>query len=165
MKNESWRKQYQVGQTIYKAGCFTIEGYIKNLNLTEMARRLGLPQKVVSQGVYIAYAIRIPGMNEFELAGTTLDATDNFVDYSSGKPQYQPQQFQKIYTQAAVIPVNFQEIKKEYHNSFGANKLVKVLAPSAKFYPAGGMTPQFLMTGSIPCKVAAFIPPNGNFRI
>lgn len=165
MKNDTWKRQFYVGQTIYKAGCFTFEGYIANQNLNEMARRLGLPQKVVSQGVYIAYAIRMPSMHEFELAGTTLDSTDNFVDYSSGNAQYQAQKFQNLYAQNAVIPVNFQQIKKQYHNSFGANKLVKVIAPSAKFYPAGGMTPQFLMTSSLPCKIAAFIPPHGNFRI
>ena len=165
MKNDTWKRQFRLGQTVNKAGCFTFEGYIANQNLSEIARRLGLPQKVVAQGVYIAYAIRMPSMHEFELAGTTLDSTDKFTDYSNGIANYQPKKFQKLYTTNAVIPVNFQQIKKEYHNSFGVNKLVKVLAPSATLYPPGGMTPQFLMKYSLPCKIVAFIPPNGNFKM
>jgi len=155
---------YRVGQTIYKGGCFTLEGYIIEQNLSTIANRLGLPQLVVDTGVYVAYALRVPGLTEFELAGTTYDSTDNFVTYGQGPPQYNAQEFQKIYSANAAIPVNFLAIKKQYHNCFGQNKLVKVLAPAFNHYPRGGMTPQFFIKSRIPCYVAAFIPPMGNFN-
>ena len=157
-----------VGQTISADGCFTLEGYILGQNLLEIARRLGLPQWRVSQGIYIAYALRVPHLTEFELAGVTHDSTDKFTSYKSGKSEYNPHQFQKLYTTNAVVPVDFQAIKKQYQNSFGVNKLVKVICAMPNqpdtIYPAGGMTPQFLMTTKLPCYVAAFVPANGNFR-
>ena len=159
MKND-----YKVGNTVYKGGCFTFEGYIKGQNLFVIAKRLGLPQAVVSKGIYIAYALRTPAMSEFELAGTTLDSTDKFITYGKGTATYNHQKFQKLYTKNAAIPVNFQDIKKQYHRTFGQNKLVKVLAPSFKEYPAGGMTPELFMKSKLPCYIAAYIPPNGNFR-
>ena len=165
MQNEDWENKFRIGETIYRAGCFTLEGYIVNQNLDGIAYRLGLPQWMVAHGIYISYALRLPNMNEFELAGTTRDSTDKFVDYSGTTPKYDAQRFESLYTSNAAVPVSFQSIKKKYHDVFGVNKLVKVLAPSADHYPPGTIVPQFLMTSSLPCYVAAFIPPNGNFRV
>lgn len=165
MRNEIWEKRFSVGQRVYLGGCFTFDNYIVDQNLTEIARLMGLPLKVVSQGVFIAHPLRIPSMNEFELGGTTLDSTDKFMDYSGKEPVYQRDKFEKLYAQASVIPVDFHQIKKQYHNIFGAQKLVKIIAPSAKDYPPGGMSPQFVMKkDAIPCRIVKFIPPFGIYK-
>ncbi len=165
MKNEIWEKRFRVGKRINLGGCFTFDSYILDQNLTEIARRMGLPLKVVSQGVYIAHPLRIPSMNEFELGGVTYDSTDKFMDYSGNEPIYQSEKFKKLYSQNSVIPVDFHQIKKQYHNSFGAQKLVKIIAPSATDYPPGGMSPQFVMKrDAIPCRIVKFIPPFGIYK-
>lgn len=164
MENENWENRYKIGQTIYPGGCFTLEGYIINQNLSGIAYRLGLPQSIVAHGIFIAYALRVPTINEFELAGITFDSTDKFIDYSGVIPKYDPNKFNSLYTSRAAVPINFLTIKKQYQATFHINKLVKILSPRAVHYPPGTMVPQFEMSRSVQCYVAAYIPPDGNFR-
>lgn len=156
--------QMKVGQSSYQGGCFTFEGYIKGQNILEIARRLGLPQWRMEKGIYIAHALTLPGAHDFELAGVTLDSTDKFVAYDKVKgPQYQPQQFARLYK-----GIDTDQIKKAYMDVFPQNKLVKVITAvpheDLRGYPPGTMVPQFLVTRKLPCLVTAFIPPGGTFR-
>ena len=151
-----------VGKLIDLKGCFTFSGYLEGQNIGEIARRLGLLQEDMEQGIYIAHALRMPEVNEFELGGVTLDSTDKFVNYAGKTPQYSPEKFKELYKGA-----NIGQIKKMYQDTFTANKLVKVLTvkphPRDKGYPEGTIIPQFIITRPLSCMITAFIPPYGNF--
>jgi hypothetical protein len=157
----------RIGQSLFLEGCFTFESSIIGQNLSTITHRLGLPPSRMMHGAYIVYALRIPDISEFELAGITLDSTDKFVQYEQGLMKYDHAAFAKIYSNAGGIPVNFKNIKKLCHNCFGSSKLVKVLPAIPHqvnmYYPPGGMSLQFLMTQKLQCMVVAFIPPNGHF--
>lgn len=151
-----------VGNYYQFDGCFTYEGYIIGQNIGEIARRLGLPQWRMKEGIYIAYALRVPSVNEFEMAGITLDSTDKFVSYDKNKMVYNADKFKTLYK-----GMNLQEMKQMYHKTFADGKLVKVIARKKHIqgteYPEGTLVPQILITSQLPCLVAAYIPPQGMF--
>jgi hypothetical protein len=154
---------YRVGQITHQEGCFTFEGYILGSPIYEIAYRLGLPKSRIVGGLYVAYALTVPDANSFELAGVTYDSTDAFVKYENGQPKYDAQKFKALYK-----GIDIDDIKNQYRNVFGENKLVKVLPAEphrhGTHYPAGTIVPQFLMTKPLLCMVAAYIPPMGTFR-
>lgn len=155
--------QMKIGQSTYQGGCFTFEGYIKGQNIMEIARRLGLPQWRMDEGFFVAHALTLPGLHEFELAGVTIDSTDKFMTYDKKGGQYHADKFAKLYT-----GINIPQMKKAYMDVFPQNKLVKVIPAKPheelRGYPAGTMVPQFIMTRKLQCLVTAFVPAMGTFR-
>jgi hypothetical protein len=154
--------KHGIGETIWKAGCFTFEAYIQDCQLYEIGHRLGLPNHILKEGVYIAYALDMPDDRGFELGGVTYDSTDNFVDYSTGKPLYDAKKFLALYP-----GLNLKDMKQRYRDVFAENKLVKVISKAdhhVSKYPAGTIIPQFIMTKPLTCMVAAYIPRLGTFR-
>jgi hypothetical protein len=151
-----------IGQIIEKGGCFTFEGYIQDCQLYEIGHRLGLPNHILSQGIYIAYALNMPDENGFELAGVTHDSTDKFTIYENGKAKYDVEKFKALYK-----GINVSDMKQRYRDVFAENKLVKVLPKATHqvaHYPAGTFVPQFIVTKPLICMVAAYVPLLGTFR-
>lgn len=150
-------------QNTTQDGCFTFEGYLRGQNIMEIARRLGLPQSRMAEGIYIAYALTVPDLNGFELAGVTTDSTDKFVSYLKGSPQYDAEKFKKLYK-----GININEFKRIYQKLFSSERLVKVICKvphsDGLHYPQGTLVPQFLMLQKLPCIIGADIPPMGTFR-
>ena len=152
----------RIGELIYKTGCFTFEGYIENCQIYHIGQRLGLPNTVMQEGIYIAYALGMPESNGFELAGVTIDSTDKFVDYSTGEAKYDVEKFKKLYKGMDVS-----EMKDRYRNIFAEQKLVKVIPATGyqpKHYPEGTIVPQFIMTKPMLCMIGAYVPLLGTFR-
>lgn len=157
----------KVGQVLYLDGCFTFESSIIGQSLSAITYKLGLPQSRMTEGAFIAYALRIPEMEDFEFAGITQDSTDKFVRYKNGLMQFDQNAFAKLFTANTKLPVNFNELKRMCHNSFAGSRLVKVL-PAIRHqnhrYPPGDSSLQFLMLRGIETIVVAYIPPGGHFH-
>lgn len=164
------KENFSIGQTVVKDGCFTFENYISGQSVSVIGQRLGLPHVRLIEGIYIVYPDSKPDMHDFELAGVTYDPTDKFVTYVSGTPVYHSKKFQskELYTKNAVIPVDFEKIKKDYQKVFNPDGLVKVIPVIKHFencnYPQGGITPQFLAIRHLTWVVKYFIPFDGVFQ-
>jgi len=158
---------YQVGQTAYLKGCFTEEFFIRGMTAQQIGQELGLPQRRLTEGMFIAYAVRLPALHEFKLGGWAEFSTDKFIEYRKGKMIWNESDFEKTYD-GKRMPISIEAAKKGWRQNMTHIKLIKVLLPivhdNRDVYPSGGKASQIIITHPIECHVVKFLKPNDLFR-
>lgn len=150
----------QVGQHLDLKGCFTEEFFLRGLTLSQIGVELGLPSHRLNDGVFIAFAIRLPSIHEFDLGGWAEYATDNFIEYKNGKSTWNEQKFEQTYD-GKRMPISIEAAKKAWRENMKNEKLIKILPKIAHqqndFYPPGGKASQIIISKPVKCHVVKFL--------
>ncbi len=163
----SQQTPYQVGQILHLGGCFTEEYCIRGLNVKQIGVELGLPQHRLNDGVFIAFARKLPYFHDFELGGWAKFSTDKFVEYRKGKMNWILSDFEKTYA-GKRMPISIEDAKNAWLKNMRHEKLIKVLPVIPHHdddkYPAGGLASQIIVRNKIECEIVQFLKSNEVFK-
>lgn len=161
-------KPLKVGDTGNFSGCFTHEEWITGKNANQIAIELGLPPHRMKDGIFVVWAEVLPNVHQFDLGGYAKFATDNFIDYSTGKAVWDEKRFEQTYAGGKRMNVSIPDAKQAWLQEMRRSKLVKVISvvPGAAtdVYPPGNKAPQIIVNTPIRCQVAKFLKPHEVFR-
>ena len=150
------------------SGCFTKQICLQGKTLKEIERVLGFHAGRLSKGAKFVAAVRLPGIDDFDLAG-----------YSQVASHHTKAQYGNLNNPIGIHEENAYRIRKQ--NAMltwkltGSERLVKVLPamthdgnmdPDIQ-YPVGAGAPQWVVkyNSKIPCRYIAEVSdyPNGRF--
>ncbi|PPK88768.1 hypothetical protein CLV84_1739 [Neolewinella xylanilytica] len=157
-----------VGHMIDLVGCFTEEYFIRGLNASQIVKELGLPDRYQQLKMYVAMAIHLPSICDFELGGWAEFSTDNFFNYDKqGRgSKWDAKKFEKVY-QGKRMPISINTAKQAWRDGMNHEKLVKVLFDTdhrdQDKYRAGGRASQIIVTRPIKCLIAKQLSPTERF--
>lgn len=156
-------EELSIGNPINLKGFITQKGYLLGKSLEEIEQLLGYSRGRLKQGAWICELLRLPTINEFELAGYSQVASHRF-DKEFNTSEYDKDK-------------NALKIRKEIAMSvwlpIGARSLIKVIPitqhndsiSNDEQYPPGSGIPQWRLTSSLPFNVKALVKgyPQGKF--
>lgn len=159
--------QTNVGDMLQLTGCFTEEYCLRGLIVNQIAKELGLLENRFKNGIFIAWAIQLPTMSQFELAGWVQFPTDKFATYHPQKgTQWHRILFEQTYKDKRM-PISIEQAKQAWLQNMKHEKLVKVLMNipgQGEDFPAGGKASQIIVTSPIMCSVVKKLSSNDVFN-
>jgi len=154
--------------TVYQKGFFTTQRYLQGKTLVEIERLLGFREGRLSKGAWFFVANRLPGTNDFDLAG-----------YSQVAGHRTHQQYGSTLNNPSS-PSNADALEVQKKNAIacwslhGRDRLIKVKPEiehnstlSDDFqYPPGHGIPQWKVKNLITCRAICFVNgyPDGRFK-
>lgn len=163
----SYKNKYTIGQNISLMGCFTDEYSLRGMSVLEIGRELGLPLARLSEGVYVAWAVQLPTIENFKLGGWAEYSTDHFVRYQEKQMVYSEKKYMAT-LKGKRMPISIEEAKKSWLMHMNNEKLIKIVPviphQEGDHYPPGGKAAQLIVTNPILCQVAKFLHIHEVFR-
>lgn len=161
------QKLYEVGDRRSLKGCFTEEYFLRGLSVNEIGKELGLPPHMLSNGIFISFALQLPTFDNFELGGWAKYSTDNFINYRKGKMKWIESKFESTYKDKRV-PIPIDQAKKAWVENMKKEKLIKILPNipnnQSDIYPAGRFASQIIVINPIECQITNYLKNNEIFR-
>ena len=159
---------FQPLQNTFQGGCFTTEYFLRGLTLKNIFKELGLKQSQLSEGAVIAYALNLPGINEFELGGWTEHSTDKFEEFRNGQRFWNKEKYNEVFFPGSRLSKNdINDYKKAWLDRMNQEKLVKVIPVTSKGegkWPKGNKAAQIIVSRPILCTVIGHYKPHDYFK-
>ena len=162
------KRLLKVGDFVELTGCFTEEYFIRGMAAHEIVQELGLPARFKLKRMYVAMAIHLPGIHDFELGGWAKFSTDKFFNYdkSTKKGRWSKVKFEEVYRNKRM-PLSVDAAKQAWRDGMNSEKLIKVLFNTPKSdrdrYPEGGRASQIIVTRPVKCLITTTLLPTHRF--